>query len=107
MTKHSNAMLSPWSRKGHKVTDAARRLGINPNLIYRYGARLDEKASIDGFVRHPQALVVGVGSFEPAADLFGRPVLSQFRGPYTSQPAVQRKATGLGATGPIPSLLRG
>lgn len=31
--------------QGHKVTDAARRLGISPNLIYRWKQELEQEAT--------------------------------------------------------------
>lgn len=33
------------TEQGHKVTDAARRLGISPNLIYRWKPELGQEAA--------------------------------------------------------------
>jgi transposase len=33
------------TEQGHKVTDAARRLGINPNLIHRWKQEFEQEAT--------------------------------------------------------------
>jgi transposase len=33
------------TEQGHKVTDAARRLGINPNLIHRWKLEFEQEAT--------------------------------------------------------------
>jgi len=37
--------VAPVSEQGHKVTDAARRLGLNPNLIYRWKQEFEQEAT--------------------------------------------------------------
>ena len=47
-------------------------------LFFQRSTRLDEQAAVNRFVRHAQALVVGIFHLEPSGYLLGRPVLHQF-----------------------------
>lgn len=71
-------------------------------LFFQHPTRLNEEASIDGLVRHLQALIIQIGPLEPAGDLFRRPVHRQLAGHYTPEPAIQRESTEFRTTCAIP-----
>lgn len=71
-------------------------------FFFQHPPRLNEEASIDGLVRHLQALIVQIGPLEPAGDLFWRPVPRQLAGHYTLEPAIERESTECRTTGAIP-----
>lgn len=71
-------------------------------LLFQHPTRLNEDTSIDGFVRHLSALIVQLRPFEPAGDLFRRPVQRQLAGHYIPEPAIQRESTEFGTTGAVP-----
>jgi hypothetical protein len=47
-------------------------------FFFQYSLRLNEQATVDRFVRHAQALVIGILGLQPSGNLFGRPVQDQF-----------------------------
>lgn len=76
-------------------------------LFFQHPTRLNEDTSIDGLVRHLQALIVQIRPFEPAGDLLRRPVQRQLAGHYTPEPVIQRESTEFWTTGAVPgSLIR-
>ena len=71
------------TEQGHKVTDAARRLGINPNLIHRWkrefeqealGARLtaDEREEITHLRRENRRLLMETEILKKATAYFAK-----------------------------------
>src|SRR6476646_3458368 len=71
-------------------------------FFFQHPTRLNEDASIDGLVRHLQALIVQIGPLEPAGDLFRRPVQRQLAGHYIPEPAIQREPTEFRTTRAVP-----
>lgn len=71
------------TEQGHKVTDAARRLGINPNLIHRWkqefeqaatGTRLtaDERAELTRLRRENRQLLMETEILKKATAYFAK-----------------------------------
>ena len=71
------------TEQGHKVTDAARRLGISPNLIYRWkqefeqeatGSRLtaDERAELTRLRRENRQLLMETEILKKATAYFAK-----------------------------------
>ena len=76
-------------------------------LLFQRSARLNEQAAINRFVRHAQALVVGILLLQPAGNLLGRPVLDQFTRNDPSERGVSGQQARLGSQGRVPRLLIG
>ena len=73
-------------------------------LLFQRSPRLDEQTAINRFVRHAQALVVGVLRFQPSGNLFRRPVLHQFTRNHLLQLAVGGQQARLRPQGRLPGL---
>ena len=76
-------------------------------LLFQRSARLHEQAAINGFVRHAQALVVGILHFSHPEICLRRPVLHQFTRNDLLQLAVGGQPARLGPQGRLPGLLIG
>src|ERR1019366_4017384 len=62
-------------------------------LLFQRTPRLNEQAAINRFVRHAQALVVGMLTLQPSGNLLRRPVLHQFTRNDLAQPTVCSQPT--------------
>src|SRR5260370_6817562 len=51
---------------------------VPQQLLLQHSPRLNEQATVNGFVGHAQALVIGILVFQPSGNLFRRPVQNQF-----------------------------
>jgi hypothetical protein len=47
-------------------------------LFFQHTPRLNEKASVNGFVGHTHAFIIGILGFQPSGNLFRRPVQNPF-----------------------------
>src|SRR6266404_2328490 len=74
-------------------------------LFFQYSPRLNEEATVDGFVGHSHALVIGILGLQPPGNLLGRPVQDQFTRNDLPQPRVQGQAVLLGSQGRLPGLV--
>src|SRR5262250_2136638 len=63
---------------------------------------LNEQASVNGFVGHPHALIIGILGFQPAGNLLRRPVQNQFTRNAIPQLQVDGKQAALGPQGRLP-----
>src|SRR5271170_277627 len=70
------AQLSARSRM-LRTADAAFGPKMSNQLSFQHSPRLDEQATVNGFVRHAHALVLGILGLQPSADLFRRPLQQQ------------------------------
>ena len=66
---------------------------------------LNEQATVNRFVGHAQALVVGILGLQPSGNLLGRPVQDQFTRNDVPQLAVDGQQTLLRSQGRDPSLV--
>src|SRR5450755_4570876 len=96
-------MLTGMARAAH----APLRPQAVQQLFFQYAPGLDEQATVNRFVGHTQALVVGILVLQPPGNLFGRPVQDQFTRNDVPQLAVDTKQTSLRTQGRNPSLLIG
>ena len=62
-------------------------------LLFQHSPRLNEQATVNGFVGHSLALVIGILGLQPSGNLFGRPVQHQFTRNDVPQLAVHGKKT--------------
>src|SRR5277367_5502227 len=76
-------------------------------LFFQYAPSLNEQATVNRFVGHAQALVVGILVLQPPGNLLGRPVQDQFTRNEVPQLAVDTQQTLLRPPGRNPSLLIG
>src|SRR4029077_18428384 len=51
---------------------------VPKELFLQHSSHLNEKATVNGLVRHARALVLGILDFQPTGNLFRRPVQNQF-----------------------------
>src|SRR5579862_1364808 len=47
-------------------------------FLFQHSPRLNEQTTINGFVRHAHALVLGILTLQPSGNLFRRPVQDEF-----------------------------
>ena len=52
--------------------------GKGQQLFFQNSPRLNEETTVNGFVRHAHALVIGIVHVQPSGNLLGRPVQDQF-----------------------------
>src|SRR5258708_3642791 len=71
-------------------------------FLFQHSARLNEQASVNGFVGHTHALIIGILDFQPSGNLFRRPVQSQFTRNDVPQLHVDGKKAALGPQGRLP-----
>src|SRR5229473_5823973 len=74
-------------------------------LFVQYSPRLNEQATVDGFVRPSHALVFGILGLQPSGNLLGRPVQDQFTRNDLLQPRAQGQEALLGSQGRLPGLV--
>src|ERR1700674_648247 len=75
---------------------------VLPQLLFQHSARLNEQASVNGFVGHTHALIIGILGFQPAGNLLRRPVQNQFTRNDVPQLQVDGKKAALGPQGRLP-----
>src|SRR6266478_5736524 len=75
---------------------------VPQQLLLQHSSRLNEQATVNGFVGHAQALVIGILGFQPAGNLFRRPVQNQFTRNDVPQLQVDGKKAALGPQGRLP-----
>src|SRR5271163_490881 len=94
-------MLAGMTRAAH----APLRPQVVQQLFFQCSPGLNEQASVNRFLGHAQALVVGILVLQPPGDLLGRPVQDQSTRNDVPQLAVLGKQTALRTQGRNPSLL--
>ena len=75
---------------------------VPQQLLPQHSSRLNEQATVNGFVGHAQALVVGILGFQPFGNLFRRPIQHQFTRSYLLQLHMDREKTLLGPQSRLP-----
>jgi len=76
-------------------------------LFFQHSSRLNEQATVHGFVGHAQALVLGILDLQPSGNLLWRPVQNQLTRNHLPQLRVQGQKTQLGPQSRRPGLLIG
>src|ERR1017187_8716864 len=77
-----------------------------PNqLFFQYSSRLNEQATVNGLVRHAQALVLGILDLQSSGNLFRRPVQNQFTRNDLLQLLVDGKKAVFGSQSRLPGLV--
>src|SRR6478752_3754092 len=74
-------------------------------LFSQHSPRLNEEAAIDSLVRHVQTHLVRIGPFEPAGDLFRRPIQCELAGHYIPELPIQCESAQFWTTRPVPGML--
>src|ERR1700685_4825122 len=82
-------MLAGMTRAAH----APLRPQVVQQLFFQCSSGLNEQATVNRFVGHAQALVVGILVLQPPGNLFRRPVQEQFNRNDVPQLAVDAKQT--------------
>src|SRR6202167_5826063 len=95
------SLLAGMTRAAH----APLRPQMVHQLFFQCAPGLNEQATVNRFVGHAQALVVGILGLQPPGNLFGRPVQEQFTRNEVPQLAVDAKQTSLRPQGRSPSLV--
>src|SRR6202047_3823917 len=75
---------------------------VPQQLLLQHSSRLNEQATVNGFVGHAQALVIGILGFQPSGNLFRRPVQNQFTRNDLLQLHMDRKKALLGPQSRLP-----
>src|SRR6266481_58144 len=75
---------------------------VPKQLFLQHSARLNEQATVNGFVGHAQALVIGILDFQPSGNLLRRPVQNQFTRNKLLQLPMDGKKAPLGPQGRLP-----
>src|ERR1700730_9176351 len=94
------SMLAEMARATH----APLRPQVVHQLSFQYATGLNEQATVDGLVRHADALVVGILLLQPPGNLLGRPVQNPFTRNDVPQLAVHGQQAALGSQSRLPSL---
>src|SRR5882724_7658852 len=90
-----------------RAANAALGSQVPKQLLLQHSSRLNEQATVNGFVGHAQALVLGILGFQPTGNLFRRPVQNQFTRNHLLQLPMDRKKAPLGAQGRLPGFAVG
>src|SRR6202167_2976133 len=88
-----------------RAAHAPLRPQVVQQLFFQCSPGLNEQATVNRFVGHAQALVVGILVLQPPGNLFGRPVQDQFTRNDVPQLALDAQQTLLRPQGRNPSLL--
>src|SRR5260370_83242 len=75
---------------------------VPQQLLLQHSSRLNEQATVNGFVGHAQALVIGILGFQPSGNLLRRPVQNQFTRNDLLQLHMDRKKALLGPQSRLP-----
>jgi hypothetical protein len=88
-----------WRRRSDRVTvrspcdvasgACAGSTADGPAALFSKLPRLNEETTVNGFVRHAHALVIGIVHVQPSGNLLGRPVQDQFTRNDSPQLAVE------------------
>jgi|SRR5580704_480911 hypothetical protein len=78
-----------------RAADAALGPQMSNQLSFQRSPRLDEQASVNGFVGHAHTLVLGILGLQPSGDLFRRPLQQQFTRNDLLQLLLDSKKAGL------------
>jgi hypothetical protein len=76
-----------------RAAHAPLRPQVVHQLFFQHSTRLNEQATVNGFVGHAHALVIGILGLQPSGNLFGRPVQDQFTRNDVQQLTVHGKKT--------------
>src|ERR1700722_4807408 len=87
-----------------RAAHASLRPQMVQQLFFQSPPRLNEEATVNRFVGHSHARVIGKLNFQPSGNLLGRPVQDQFTRNDVAQLAVPGEQTSLRAPGRNPSL---
>src|SRR5271156_1775941 len=87
-----------------RAADAALGPQMSNQLSFQRSPRLDEQATVNGFVRHAHALVLGILGLQPSADLFRRPIQQQLTRNDLLQLLLHSQKAGLRPQGRFPGL---
>src|SRR6202790_1999006 len=87
-----------------RAADPPLRSQMPNQFLFQHSTRLNEQAAINGFVRHAEALVVGMLALQPSGNLLRRPVLHQFTRNDLPELGVSGQKTSLGSQGRFPRL---
>ena len=68
---------------------------MTDELLAEHSTRLDKQAAVERLVRDTKRGITRMLHREPAADLFGRPILKQFLSYQLLEPEVDRQQTRL------------
>jgi hypothetical protein len=90
-----------------RAADPPLRPQVPHQLLFQHSAGLNEQATVNGFVGHAQASVLGILILQPSGNLLRGPVQKQFTRNQLPQRAVTSQQTGLGPPGRLPGLLIG
>src|SRR5258708_663676 len=85
-----------------RAANAALGSQVPQQLLLQHSSRLNEQATVNGFVGHAQALVMGILGFQPSGNLFRRPVQNQFTRNELLQLHMDRKKALLGPQSRLP-----
>src|SRR5580698_9074515 len=88
-----------------RAAHAPLRPQVVQQLFFQCSPGLNEQATVNRFVGHAQALVIGILVLQPPGNLLGRPVQDQSTRNDVPQLAVLGKQTALRTQGRNPSLL--
>src|SRR5216684_4470254 len=61
-----------------RAADAAFGSQVPDQLFLQHSASLNEQTTVDRFVGHAHALIIGILDLQPSGNLFGRPIQNQF-----------------------------
>jgi hypothetical protein len=81
-----------------RSTDASLRSQVANQLLFQSAASLNEQASVNRLVGHPQLRVAGILVTQPAGNLLWRPVLLEFNRYDPLQLQTSGKQAGFGTT---------
>src|SRR5712664_1010790 len=86
---------------------AALRSQVPDQLFLQHSACLNEQATVNRFVGHAHALVIGIAALQPSRNLFRRPIQNQFTRNHLPQLHMNGQKAQLGPQGRVPrSLIR-
>ena len=73
-------LTAPVFKDSRVLRPAYAALGsqVLQQLLFQRSTGLNEQASVNGFVGHAHALIIGILGFQPAGNLLRRPVQNQF-----------------------------
>jgi hypothetical protein len=91
--KDMRVLRPPYAALGSQVIQ---------QLLLQRSTGLNEQASVNGFVEHTHALIIGILGFQPAGNLLRRPVQNQFTRNDVPQLQVDGKKAAFGPQGRLP-----
>src|SRR5271167_205668 len=88
-----------------RAAEAALGSQVPQQLFLQRSSRLDEQATVNGFVGHAHTLVLGILGLQPSGDLFRRPLQHQFTRNHLLQLLMESKKAGFRPQSRLPGLL--